>query len=676
MAQPHRAMGGVRTYIFNPHPWTAEQLSEINQKALDPSGENVAVTTDRTVPGNDWESYTNCLDDAYANAATTLAARMKSHPNDKTDLIDWMHGQDSVFSNCSAPDRLPAQPAAGSRLWLTQDRAYQIGAAHFYRMEWPEAISSFASIAADKNSPWHDLADYLIARCLIRQATLSVKDAAHDPALMREAEQRLSRIAASHGPMAGPAAHLLDLVRLRIAPGVAADRLGDRVSKPDPYLRQNLIDLSYAINRIADPDEPEAQKSDLVDWILSMQYNGPDQARRDYSLQRWRQTHNNVWLVAAITHLQSPDPEVMKAAAQVPYDSPAWATVTYARLLLTPRDQAARTEIEHVRNELAQRHADPSTQNLFTILARNDAPTLTSFMSLAPLQPVKFSYDDGDNYQGNDKTTMAGLPVNSPNSERLDVQTAVVLNEKLPVSTLVTAVLDSNWPKQLRFELAMAVWTRVVLLDRPTDAHRLTPILIAGEPGWKPWLTAYDQASTPDQRTVTSLLALMRFPSVCPYINAGAGREEGFVGYSVLRDNWWCANIGYQNSTLAYGNGYNFSYAYEQETASRQNKNLPVHLPAFMTPEMTAEAAREHDQLLQIGDAPAYFGKTALAWVKTHPRDSRASELLGFAFRAMRNGCNLEASTGLRRQVFDTLHAKYPKSEWASHYPEFESEPR
>lgn len=47
-------------------------------------------------------------------------------------------------------------------------------------------------------------------------------------------------------------------------------------------------------------------------------------------------------------------------------------------------------------------------------------------------------------------------------------------------------------------------------------------------------------------------------------------------------------------------------------------------------------------------------------WVKAHPTDPRDAELLGFAFRAMRNGCNLENSTGLRRQVFETLHTRYP----------------
>jgi hypothetical protein len=254
----------------------------------------------------------------------------------------------------------------------------------------------------------------------------------------------------------------------------------------------------------------------------------------------------------------------------------------------------------------------------------------------------------------------------------------------LPLSALVSLALESTWPKQLRFEFAMAVWTRGVLLDRPEEAHRLTPILIEGEPGWKSWLTAFDAASTPpstaastpDDRQVRALLALMRFPSVRPYINSGAGREEGFVGYSSYRDNWWCAGIGIdQNApdTFTYSGSYNIGFG---GNTSASPKRPQQQLPSFITPAMATEAHQEHAQLETIGDAPGYFGRSALAWVKAHPTDKRNPELLGFAFRAMRNGCNLEAYTQQRHQVFDTLHTLYPQSEWAKRYTKFESDPQ
>jgi len=75
---------------------------------------------------------------------------------------------------------------------------------------------------------------------------------------------------------------------------------------------------------------------------------------------------------------------------------------------------------------------------------------------------------------------------------------------------------------------------------------------------------------------------------------------------------------------------------------------------------MTTEADHEQAELANIGDAPEYFGKQALAWVKAHPKDPRNSEVLGFALRAMRNGCNLENSYDLKREIFTILHTRYP----------------
>jgi hypothetical protein len=189
--------------------------------------------------------------------------------------------------------------------------------------------------------------------------------------------------------------------------------------------------------------------------------------------------------------------------------------------------------------------------------------------------------------------------------------------------------------------------------------------MIAGEPGWKPWLTAYDSSTTPDDRRVTALLALMRFPSVRPYINAGTTREEGFALYSSYRDNWWCADMG----SFDYSTGHNFGGGYP-------NPNQPPHveLPGFLTPSMASESDQEQAALAKIGDAPQYFGQQTLAWVKAHPKDPRNSELLGFTLRAMRNGCNLEKSYALKREVFTILHARYPQSEWAKKYPTIEDE--
>jgi len=114
-----------------------------------------------------------------------------------------------------------------------------------------------------------------------------------------------------------------------------------------------------------------------------------------------------------------------------------------------------------------------------------------------------------------------------------------------------------------------------------------------------------------------------------------------------------------KNWTDSYSTGYNYRGG-RDITSSPQR--LPNELPSFVTPAMASEAQQEQAAIHKIGDAPAYFGMRTLAWVKAHSSDPRAAELLGFAFRAMRNGCNLESNSGLRHEVFHVLHTRYRQS--------------
>lgn len=632
----------------------------------------------RTVPGQQWQDYDNCLQNAFSNAARTLAARARDHATERAELAEWVSGQDAVFSNCDANGQMPS-PVSKPK-WLAYDRAYQIASAHFYRLEFGPAIDQFTQIAADTDSPHRSLAAFMVGRCLLRQATLSLPDK-DDDNTMRQAAVQFQRVMQSGGPYAGPAEDLLNFIDLRIDPSAAAARLGDRIANPDPRIAQHLIDLAYVGEYKWLEHQEEARKSDLVDWILTMKGFPIDPNKNpmgdqifQHARDRWRQTRNTAWLVAALINADAPDQELDRAAAAIPPMSPAGVTIAYGRLQMQPAGAEARAQAEKLVHDLAARHESPDTLNLFAILARQKAESLQQFSRLAPLEPV--GEDDGENGlsslpassatpTGAIPSTMAGLPVNIAGDKRIDSDTAIIFNRHLPLKDLAPLVLNSNWPKQLRFELAVAVWTRAVLLDRPQEARLLTPTLIAGEPGWKPWLSAYDAATSPDERRVAGLLALMRFPSVRPYINAGSGREDGFVGYSSYRDNWWCADMG----GFDYSTGHNFGGAYPNP-----NKPPTIDLPPFLTPSMNSEADREQAQLQEVGDAPQYFGMQALAWVKAHPTDPRNSQVLGFALRAMRNGCNLEKSYDLKREIFTLLHARYPQSEWAKKYRTLEDE--
>ncbi len=82
---------------------------------------NSAPSTNANVPGQPYETFTNCLDDAFLTAANTLEQRRKSYGPDNPEVATWLEGQNTVFTNCSQtgktanlPNPPPPTPAYGS----------------------------------------------------------------------------------------------------------------------------------------------------------------------------------------------------------------------------------------------------------------------------------------------------------------------------------------------------------------------------------------------------------------------------------------------------------------------------------------------------------------------------------------------------------------------------------
>src|SRR5262249_17887051 len=119
-----------------------------------------------------WE-YLNCARDSFRTAAATLARRIDRFGPGSPEVTDWVEAQDAIYSNCSSAGKIPALAKSGLPSLIQADRAYQIAAANFYSGNFDTAAQMFKDIAADPNSPWRDLAPYLVARALVRKATLS-----------------------------------------------------------------------------------------------------------------------------------------------------------------------------------------------------------------------------------------------------------------------------------------------------------------------------------------------------------------------------------------------------------------------------------------------------------------------------------------------------------------------
>ncbi len=698
--------------------------------AVDGYTPDASLTTVRSVPGEDYSDFKNCLDDAFATAGKTLAARVTTYTAKSPAVIDWVRGQDAVFSNCGdgkvsnyfgpaekapAPPPSPRTPAATpaeAPLWLKQDRAYQLAAASFYHLDFENAASRFRAIAADQGSPWSVTARYLIARSYVRTAMLMAEPPGTDvdeKAAQQRRNEALAKARRELDAMRGEPRMavmrsaidgLSDYVNLRLQPDAQAAVLAARLQTPiASSFRQATLDLTWlhakhgyvqrpALNSAPDPN-------DMLAWLDAVS-NGNEAS----AIEHWHRTHSTTWLVAAVSYAKTgePDvPELIRAAKLVSESNPGWLALTYHRLRLSPPDLATRGEVLALLPRL-KGSADTSRLNLFLGLSTSTATSLNDWITSLPRVPAG---DDSDgSSEGILQTPTPTADVGSTQAASpepiedvcgtkfpagtilplFDTDAAAVFNLDMPLRLLAKAAEASGLPENLRFQVAQATWARAVLLDKPEVARSMTHILEHCRPAWKPVLIAYDGAITADARHASGLLALMRFASTVPSVWEGNDRRAGFATYDEFRENWWCSAVPRVGQTV------DFDPDRAASPSSQEKASAP---PPFLTQADLTEAHIEVAALQQVPRASTYFAQQALAWQSMHPNDPQTPEILGEADRVIRNSCrkdpplsehvkpqsdpgDMTLTPNLSKALFDNLQRNYPNSPWAKRYKTWE----
>jgi hypothetical protein len=311
-----------------------------------------------------------------------------------------------------------------------------------------------------------------------------------------------------------------------------------------------------------------------------------------------------------------------------------------------------------------------STRNLFAELNARSAPDLNTWLKEAARKPAaEAMFSEEESFDTKMTLQPCGPSESEAETPLFAPDAATVLNTRLPLRLLAQAAESTSLPPNLRFQVAQAAWTRAVLLDRRAIAARLSPILIQCNSNWQPVLSAYDRAKSDKDRKATALFALMRFASTEPNVREGNYRVDGFASYSYYRDNWWCftvpPNARSQNSgrdQYSDGTSWGFTSVAHADVVDRP----------FLTPADRVEADKEIAILRAIPKASSYLSADAISWQRAHPHDSRAPELLGEAFRVVRNACGDETFKDTEHQLFLTLHREYPTNHWTLRYRSWE----
>lgn len=224
------------------------------------------IYVERTYGGYDF--FPNCTKNAFETATETLGDRIAKHGPSDASVVNWTTAQDQVFQNCSSGKRTPDEAPPGAPVWLQKDRAYQRAAAEFYSLDYESAKKHFAEIAQDSESPWQETADYLVARTLIRQASLS-KDAMRAAQFYEDAERHLQKFASRSGKFSASSERMLGLVAYRLRPKERVSELAKKIAVfgSGDNFRQDVIDYTWLMDKfeteilIAEEKMKEAERS-------------------------------------------------------------------------------------------------------------------------------------------------------------------------------------------------------------------------------------------------------------------------------------------------------------------------------------------------------------------------------------------------------------------------------
>ena len=649
-----------------------KQWQEARQKVVSGPAPKIEVYRNREKP-NEYDSYLNCQNDAFETAATTLDARMKQFGADNAAVKQWVEAQDQVFANCSEGQHIPVPLPTDADALLRADRQYQIAAANFYAGNFDVAQTQFESLAVQAKSPWRATAPYLVARTLIRKASLG-PDETKKPALA-EAEELLNKILTNPELKSSDIAakRLLNIVRIRLHPEERLHELGlSLTDKTEPAsLKQDLWDYTVLLDQIFGDNEAHHQEAtvspavlpadDLTDWIVTFQSDKAEAL--DHSLARWQATSSVPWLIAALSKVQPQHAKaamLQAAAATIQPSSPAFATASFQSVRLdiaAGRSAEARTKLD----DLLRKHRSRFNLSSLNLLQQQRmivSSSLDDFLTYAQRLPAGFSWgEDGrelpveESEIGDDLKVILGKPL-------FDSDAGEILNRRMPLTLLSQVAGNNRLPDHLRRDVVQAVWLRSVLLGNTTTATALVPRLKAMVPELSSLLNEYVSAREPGAKKFSAVYAWLKFPGLEPVIDTGVGRGTPLAEQDSYRDNWWCSAA--------------FSAPETDPTEEEKNLlGLPAEkrVPIFLIAAQQATAEKEYATLAAFGAAPNYLCRQVIEWGTKNPGDPRVPEALHLAVKTTRYGCTDKQTGKWSKAAYDFLHQRYPNNAWTKQTP-------
>jgi len=305
------------------------------------------------------------------------------------------------------------------------------------------------------------------------------------------------------------------------------------------------------------------RNTDLGAWIydvdvLTVGSEETVAAAKSDALRRWREQRNLPWLVAALMHLSPGDEDVAAAIAAsraIETNSPAYYTLAWHRLRLLigeGKQDEARAELDQI---LDGRPLPEGVENLMRYHRMKLARDLDEFARFA-LRRGEFVMYLPDPRTKLDATA---LPLKSstsypydfgpalkwrtelfqPNPRYFDTDGTAAMSFVMPLPLMARVAQSERLPPNMQRDVALAVWTRAVLLDDAEIANSVTPTVARHFPQYGAGWRAYQSAATPQQKKIEAALLLLRLPGASPWLASGLGYPYMRDQIGLVATRWW-----------------------------------------------------------------------------------------------------------------------------------------
>jgi hypothetical protein len=471
--------------------------------------------------------------------------------------------------------------------------------------------------------------------------------ASYDADTMQVAQQMLESILQQPYPTRPSRAIIqseLNFIRIRTEPEQRAKDIGIALAgpAPDPNFANDIRDLNWLLLKQVKTSNPPP----LLSWIAA--WRGGATAASDFAT--WQQSHALPWLVVAIVKADASDafaPELIDEAAEIPPDTPAYDTVFFHRVrLLTAlkRTDEARALLDAAIPPL-QRQKPSSNLNALLGERMAVARNFSEFLIYAPRTTLKTESQGSYDLRGqcNERAHAVNKESDCPELKQpqFNEDAVTVLNRNTPLNLLIEAAASPSLPANLRQNIAVAAWTRTILLQDSASAAKLSPSL-----------PKEIRDITGSSIAFPASLAILRNPGIRPYLETGIPRVASYSYFDELRNNWWCKPWG-------------------QSQYSGEAKPTPAPNVSFLPADALSRADSEFQQLQQLPDSVVVIGQRVMDYAKAHPDDSNIPEALALVVRAGHYACQPYSGsdkseyTPVSKAAFELLHRRYPKSPWA-----------